>query len=112
MSFRTQNKAFMIDFFQENENKLQDKIQEFVNYRKAIKKPIRKESFEAFMKKLIKLGKGKEDWMIEILDNSIANGWQGIFELKDKKPDFKETIIDLSNGAEEIFKEWDNKRIG
>lgn len=29
-----------------------------------------------------------------------------------KKPDFKETIIDLSNGAEDIFKEWDNKRIG
>lgn len=83
MSFRTQNTAFMLDFFKENqENKLQDKIQEFVNYRKAKKKPILKESMEAFLKKLTKLGNGNEAAMIEILDNSIANGWQGIFELK------------------------------
>lgn len=61
---------------------LEEKLQEFADYRKAIKKPLRPASFQSFMKRLIKLGNGNEETMIEILDTSIANGWQGIFPLK------------------------------
>lgn len=61
---------------------LEEKIQEFSDYRKAIKKPLKPASFEAFMRRLIKLGNGNEETMIEILEVSIANGWQGIFPLK------------------------------
>jgi len=85
---------------------LQDKINEFISYRKAIKKPIRKESYEAFLKKLTKLGNGNEDDMIEILDQSIANSWQGIFELKDKKPTFKDHVKVVINGHNEVLNQW------
>lgn len=88
---------------------LQDKLQEFIDYRKAIKKPIRKESIDAFMRKLIKLGKGNEEDMIEILDNSIANGWQGIFELKDKKPTFQDHAVKVIEQANNVFNLWENE---
>ena len=86
--------------------RLSDKIEEFIAYRKAIKKPIRKESMDAFMKKLIKLSNGNEEDMIEILDNSIANSWTGIFELKDKKPTFKDHVQKVITGHEQILNQW------
>jgi hypothetical protein len=76
---------------------LEDKILEFIAYRKAIKKPIREVSMEAFKKKLIKLGNSNEETMIEILEQSIANGWQGIFELKQTKNNGKQTNQNINN---------------
>ncbi len=64
---------------------LEEKLQEFIAFRKAIRKPIRPVSLDAFMKRLTKLGNGNEQEMIEILEQSIAMGWQGIFELKGNK---------------------------
>lgn len=68
----------------ENLSDLQKKIIEFEEYRRKIKKPIKEASKESFLKKLTQLSKGNENDAIEILDTSIANGWQGIFELKSK----------------------------
>lgn len=89
---------------------LEEKLQEFVNYRKAIKKPIRKESLGAFMRKLINLGNGNEEIMIEILENSIANGWQGIFPLKNKinKPTFVDKVIDKQTQLNDLYKTLEN----
>ena len=90
---------------------LEEKLAEFVAYRKAIKKPIRPESMDAFKRKLTKLSGGNEEDMIEILDNSIANGWQGIFELVKKinKPTFVEKVISKSISQEELFKQLDQQ---
>ncbi|MDJ0503789.1 MAG: hypothetical protein PX635_00875 [Nostocales cyanobacterium LE14-WE12] len=90
---------------------LEDKILEFIAYRKAIKKPIREVSMEAFKKKLIKLGNSNEETMIEILEQSIANGWQGIFELKNvnNKPKFMEKVVEKQNNLTELFNQIDQK---
>ncbi len=87
---------------------IQDKINEFYEYRKAIKKPIKEASKKAFISRLEKLGKGNEFYMIEILEQSIANGWQGIFELK-IIPDFQTKAIDLTQQANEVFNQWESE---
>lgn len=58
----------------------------WVSYRKKIKKPIKPESLEAAMRKMAKLG-GRQ---AEAVEESIANGWQGLFAPKSlpaKPPD-------------------------
>jgi len=76
----------------ENENKdiniieseFQKKLRQFYDFRKQLKKPIIEASKESFKKKLLLLSNGSESTAIAILEQSIANGWQGIFELKTK----------------------------
>lgn len=65
---------------------LSEKLKEFFEFRKAKRKPILKESLPSFIKNLEKLSGGVENVAVEILDQSIANGWQGIFELKGHNP--------------------------
>lgn len=62
---------------------LVEKIKEFLAFRKAKKNPVLPESFAAWLKKLTKLSGGRSAVAIEILDESIANGWTGIFALKE-----------------------------
>lgn len=75
---------------------LPSKIEEFFNYRKSIKKPIKEASKQAFIKRLTKLGNENESDMIEILEQSIANGWQGIFAIK-KEPTKVNKITESNN---------------
>lgn len=53
-------------------------------YRKEIKRPITKLSEEAAIKDLAKICDRNESIAIEIINKSIASGWQGLFELKTK----------------------------
>jgi hypothetical protein len=63
---------------------LKQRIFDFLEHRKIKKEPISTEKqIVFFLKKLTKYGKTNEE-KIEILENSIANGWQGIFELNNK----------------------------
>lgn len=48
-------------------------------YRKGIKKPIKAASLEAAMRKLAEFG----DDQLAVVEQSVANGWQGLFPLKD-----------------------------
>jgi len=73
-----------IDINNNNKSPLEKKIEEFYQFRIKLKKPILEESKEAFIKKLTRLSGNDDEIAIEILDDSIANGWQGIFELKEK----------------------------
>jgi hypothetical protein len=67
--------------FTENE-KLLETIKEFISHRKSIKKPLKTEfTIKLLLKNLNKLGNTDKE-KIEILEQSIVNGWQGIFELK------------------------------
>jgi len=77
---------------------------EWIEYRKKIKKPLIQESAEAAFKKLIKLSGKNFQEATEIIENSIANGYQGFFELKNKQKNFssekkekKRSILDLTN---------------
>lgn len=62
--------------------KLDKAITEFVAFRKKIKKPMTDHAVQLMMNKLNRLS-SNVDVQIEILNQSIMNGWQGIFPLKE-----------------------------
>lgn len=53
----------------------------WVAFRKAIKKPIKEASYGAMALKLSRFGEDQA----EVVDQSISNQWQGLFELNKKK---------------------------
>lgn len=59
-----------------------DAWERYKAFRKAIKKPIREVSEHAAKLKLQRFGADQA----AVVDQSIANGWQGLFELKKSKP--------------------------
>ena len=62
---------------------LEAAIQEFIVFRKKIKKPMTDHAVKLMLSKLNKLASSTAE-QVEILNQSILNGWQGIFPLKDK----------------------------
>ena len=62
---------------------LQETLIDFVESRKKLKSPFTAVAFTRMLKKLDGLANGDSE-KIEIINNSIINGWKGIFELKDK----------------------------
>ena len=54
-------------------------------FRAKIKKPIHEASIEAAKKKLSELSGGNPALAEKIINQSIANGWQGLFKLKNNK---------------------------
>lgn len=63
-----------------------DLVNKWLLYRKDIKKPYKSnESIKQFYFKLIKLSNNDIDIATEIINNSIANEYQGIFALKTNK---------------------------
>ena len=65
---------------------LNDAIIEFVSFRKSIKKPMTENAVKLMIGKLNKMSSDVGE-QIEIINQSIVNGWQGIFPLKkDLKP--------------------------
>ena len=63
---------------------LAEAIKDFIKMRKTIKKPVTDRSLKLTLNKLDQYGKNDLE-KIEILENSIMNCWQGVFELKNKK---------------------------
>jgi len=56
-------------------------LSDFADMRKAIKKPLTTKAFAMMLEKLNSIGKTDGD-KIDILNQSVMNSWQGIFELK------------------------------
>lgn len=65
---------------------LKSKFNDFIRNRTELKKPVTEIAFNSLVNKLEKLSGGNENIAIDILENSIENGWAGIFEIKGKKP--------------------------
>ena len=65
-----------------NDEKLNDVFAEYVAMRKKLKKPMTDRAVELAKKKLNDLSGGDNDKAIKILEQSIMNSWQGLFELK------------------------------
>lgn len=85
---------------------LNEKYKQFLQFRKEIKKPLKEISIEANKKQLLKLAGNDSQAAVEIIEQSIANGWQGFFELK------KQTNGTTKNeqqyfGATKIPKDYD-----
>jgi hypothetical protein len=83
------NKNITLDFSFCNENLVED-IKSFVEFRKSIKKPFTtQDQLERLYNQLKKYSNNNVKVAKEIVNQSIVNGWQGIFELKetiDQKP--------------------------
>lgn len=67
----------------------------WLDFRKEIKKPINGIiSRQAQLKKISKLSNGNENTAIKIINQSIENNWQGLFELKNKTQGANEQLFE------------------
>lgn len=78
---------------------LNQAIIEFVAFRKSIKKPMSEHAIKLMIGKLNKMSSDVNE-QIEIINQSILNGWQGIFPLKQEQK---------KNGRKEVVPDWMNK---
>ena len=74
---------------------------DFLAHRKSIKKPLSQEAQKRLIKKLERLRADGQD-AVAVLDESITQGWAGVFPLKDKKPKQKQawgdhTMVDFDD---------------
>ena len=63
---------------------LVEAIRDFIKMRSTIKKPLTDRALKGILNKLDNFASNDLD-KVEILENSIMNCWQGVFELKNKK---------------------------
>lgn len=61
---------------------LEGAIEEFKQFRKAIRKPMTERAVQLLRGKLEQLAPGDDERKIAIINQSILQGWQGVFELK------------------------------
>ena len=61
---------------------LDDAIDEFILHRKQMKRPMTEKAIELLHQKLEKMYPGNPENQIATLYQSIENGWQGVFELR------------------------------
>lgn len=89
------------DYFERIENAWDKWIQ----YRAAIKKPIKNESESAAIKHLHKLSSGNIGNAEKIIEQSIANGWQGLFP-------YRQTYNELpDNGLKKVYEDWYREKL-
>lgn len=74
-AFETQIEAFTAN------EELRQSLRDFVEHRKQIRKPLSENAMKLLLKKLGELS-GNAGTQIEILQQSIINGWAGVFSLK------------------------------
>lgn len=90
-----------------NDELLDRAFSDYVAMRKQIKKPMSDRAIELSIKRLEKLSGGDNEIAVKILEQSIMNSWQGLFELKgdsmQKKPQ-THTQTQPTN----IFEAWAN----
>ena len=85
---------------------LNEAIIAFIDYRKSIKKPMSDRAITLLLGKLNKMSNSVQE-QIEILNQSILNGWQGIFPLKNdsgtgKKSSFQGRNYDFDELEKQI----------
>lgn len=78
---------------------LNEAIIAFVDYRKSIKKPMSERAIELLLAKLNSMTDFIPD-QIDILNQSILNGWQGVFPLK--KEEAKKHSVNVNRTAQDL----------
>ena len=72
---------------------------DFLEMRKTIKKPATNRAMEMIIKKLEKVG--NEELAIQMLERSIINSWQDVFEIKERSENGKKST---TNNKREVIK--------
>ena len=93
---------------------LDEAIHEFIKFRKGVKKPMSDRAITLMINKLESLSHDKHE-QVQILNQSIMQGWTGIYELKDddKSRGQSRSVHNnqqpfSSNGERDILSEWRN----
>lgn len=68
-----------------NDEILNQAFTDYVAMRKQIKKPMTEKAIDLAIKELERLSEGDPDIAVKILNQSVMNSWQGLFELKEHK---------------------------
>lgn len=78
------------------DSELLDPFREYVEHRKQMKKPLTQLAAKKAFNQLQTMSPSIDE-QIQIINNSIANGWQGLFPLKDRqvKQSLSERIMNL-----------------
>ncbi len=63
------------------DTRLEEAMNDFIEFRKKIKSPMTDRAIQLAIKKLKKLSNSVDE-QVEIINQSIMNGWKGLFELK------------------------------
>ena len=91
---------------------LNQAILSFIEFRKGIKKPMTDRAVELLMQKLNDMTPSIDE-QIAIINQSIVNGWQGVFPLKDQKVQpvrntgyYKQTKAEELDDFYAMAKEW------
>ena len=75
---------------------------DYIEFRKKIKKPMTDRAIELAMNELDKLAGTDNEMAIQILNQSILRGWQGLFPLKDQTSGQKSG----TNSNQSYFDQW------
>lgn len=67
---------------------LEGAIGEFRSYRKSMKAPLTELAEQKLRNELQRLAGDNEDLKVKIIDQSIRNGWKGVFPLKEQKSSY------------------------
>ena len=77
-----------------NDEKLDRAFKDYIDYRKKIKAKMTDRAIELAQGTLQRLSNGDNGKAIEIINQSIVNGWKGLFELKNDKKGNSDNVID------------------
>ena len=61
-------------------------LDDFREFRKEIRKPLTKRAEKMLLRKLEKLAPGNDDMKVEILEQSMVQGWAGVWPIKEDMP--------------------------
>lgn len=75
------------------DEKLNAAVAAFVDFRKKTKRPMTEHAVDLLLSNLDKLSQSTEE-KVEILNQSIVNGWTGVYPLKNSKPDVRQDLDD------------------
>lgn len=76
----------------------------YVQHRKELKKKMTPLAYKSALKKAVGWAKGDPNIFKEICNNSISNGWTGLFDIKDKKRGFDPTKFKIDE-----LRDWASK---
>lgn len=72
---------------------LQEVLVDFIKMRKAIKKPLTNRALKSIINRTKQLSNNNDETAIKILDQSIRNGWQDVYDLSNNKNNYKNNNV-------------------
>ena len=95
---------------------LDEAIHEFIKFRKGMKKPMSDRAVTLMMNKLETLSHDKHE-QVQILNQSIMQGWTGVYELKGENKQYSHSprasnnrVADQLNESYKMMAEWAQER--